>query len=144
MMDTNPAVATEGPVIKTPPAYGETLPPMPGATPSYSNRAAMQTYPEGTPVEESNLGLVLDVELNVLLRFGQRQLSLREVLDLKCGSVVELDRRVDEPVELLLDGRVIARGEAAIVDGNYGLRVTEVVQSATSSRLYHQARSTEP
>ena len=100
--------------------------------------------PEGAPVDESNLGLVLDVELKVLLRFGQRQLTLREVLDLKCGSVVELDRRVDEPVELLLDGRVIARGEAAIVDGNYGLRVTEIVQPATTVRMARPARSTEP
>ena len=70
----------------------------------------------------------MDVELNVTLRFGQRQLSLREVMDLTSGSVVELDREVDEPVELMLDGRVIARGEAVIVDGNYGVRVTEVLQ----------------
>ena len=82
--------------------------------------------------DEANLGMVLDVELNVLLRFGQQKLSLREVLDLTTGSVIELDRRVDDPVELLLDGRVIARGEAAIVDGNYGMRVTEIVQPASS------------
>ena len=84
--------------------------------------------PENTPIDENNLELVLDVELNAVLRFGQRQLTLREVLGLKCGSVIELDRRVDEPVELLIDGRVIARGEASIVDGNYGLRVTEIVR----------------
>jgi flagellar motor switch protein FliN/FliY len=69
------------------------------------------------------------VELNVSLRFGQRQLPLRDVLELTSGSVVELDRLVDEPVELLLDGKVVARGEAIIVDGNYGLRVTEVPQA---------------
>jgi flagellar motor switch protein FliN/FliY len=78
---------------------------------------------------QSNLDLVMDVELNVTLRFGQRKLSLREVLDLSSGAVVELDREVDEPVELILDGRVIARGEAVIVGGNYGLRVTQVLQS---------------
>jgi flagellar motor switch protein FliN/FliY len=43
--------------------------------------------------------------------------------------VVELDRQVDEPVELILDGRVIARGEAVIIDGNYGLRVTQVLHT---------------
>lgn len=75
-----------------------------------------------------NLRLVMDVELNVSLRFGQRQLPLREVLELTNGSVIELDRMVDEPVEMLLDGKVIARGEAVIVDGNYGLRVTEISQ----------------
>ncbi len=76
----------------------------------------------------ANLDLVLDVALNVTLRFGQRQLALREVLDLTSGSVVELDRQVDEPVELVLDGRVVARGEAVIIDGNYGMRITQVLQ----------------
>jgi len=80
----------------------------------------------------SNLKMVMDVELNVSLRFGQRQLTLREVLDLASGSVVELDRTVDEPVELFLDGRLIARGEAVVVDGNYGLRVTEIPQPLAS------------
>ena len=75
-----------------------------------------------------------------MLRFGQRSLTLREVLDLKCGSVIELDRRVDEPVELLLDGRVIARGNAAIVDGNYGLQITEVLQTEPSARAADLAR----
>jgi len=78
--------------------------------------------------EQFNLTLVMDVELNVTLRFGQRQLALREVLELTSGSVVELDRQVDEPVELLLEGKVIAKGEAVVIDGNYGLRVTEVPQ----------------
>jgi flagellar motor switch protein FliN/FliY len=76
----------------------------------------------------ANLDLVMDVELNVTLRFGQRQLALREVLELASGSVVELDRQVDEPIELILDGKVVARGEAVIIDGNYGMRVTQVLQ----------------
>jgi flagellar motor switch protein FliN/FliY len=83
-----------------------------------------------------NLNLVMDVELNVTLRFGQRKLTLREVLDLASGSVVELDRQVEEPVELLLDGVVIARGEAVVIDGNYGLRVTEVSRAVTAPVLH--------
>ncbi len=86
--------------------------------------------------DSANLQMVMDVELNVSLRFGQRQLPLREVLELSSGSVVELDRMVDEPVELLLDGRVIARGEAVIVDGNYGLRVTEIPQPVASHLMH--------
>jgi flagellar motor switch protein FliN/FliY len=85
--------------------------------------------------EQVNLKLVLDVELNVTLRFGQRQLTLREVLELTSGSVIELDRQVEEPVELLLEGKVIARGEAVVIDGNYGLRVTEVAQNISSPML---------
>jgi len=85
-------------------------------------------FPDAAGSEAANLDIVMDVELNVTLRFGQRQLALREVLELTSGSVVELDRQVDEPVELILDGRVVARGEAVIVDGNYGMRVTQLVQ----------------
>jgi flagellar motor switch protein FliN/FliY len=69
---------------------------------------------------------VAALKYNVTLRFGQRLLTLREILDLTTGSVVELDRQVEEPIELILDGKVIARGEAVVIDGNYGLRVTEV------------------
>jgi flagellar motor switch protein FliN/FliY len=88
------------------------------------------------PIDAANLKLVMDVELTMSLRFGQRQLPLRDVLELASGSVIELDRQVDDPVELLLDGKVIARGEAVIVDGNYGLRVTEVPQPIASQLGY--------
>lgn len=90
------------------------------------------TESEKPVMESANLDLVMDVELNVSLRFGQCKLPLREVLDLASGSVIELDRDVDDPVELLLDGKVIARGEAVIVDGNYGLRVIEIPQPIAS------------
>ena len=90
----------------------------------------------GFAIDPTNLKLVMDVELNMSLRFGQRQLPLRDVLELASGSVIELDRLVDDPVELLLDGKVIARGEAVIVDGNYGLRVTEVPQPIASQLGY--------
>jgi flagellar motor switch protein FliN/FliY len=93
---------------------------VPSATPFVFSQAAESTG--------ANLDLVMEVELNVTLRFGQRQLALREVLELASGSVVELDRQVDEPIELILDGKVVARGEAVIIDGNYGMRVTQVLQ----------------
>jgi flagellar motor switch protein FliN len=74
----------------------------------------------------ANVGLLMDVELAVSLRFGSKRLLLRDVLELGPGAVVELDRQVNEPVDLLLDGRLLARGEVVIMDGNYALRVTEV------------------
>ena len=87
--------------------------------------------PSATPsnpmVTESNLDLLLGVGLNLTLRFGQRVLTLREILDLGSGSVVELDRQVQEPADLLLGDKLVARGEVVIVDGNYGVRVTEVI-----------------
>jgi flagellar motor switch protein FliN/FliY len=108
---------------------GQMLAALGGAAPT-SNTTTAQTT-----VDSDNLKLVMDVELNVSLRFGQRQLPLREVLELTSGSVIELDRMVDEPVELLLDGKLIARGEAVIVDGNYGLRITEIPQPVASHFL---------
>ncbi len=76
--------------------------------------------------DKVNLDLLMDAELAVTLRFGSRRLLLREVLDLNPGAVIDLDRQVQEPVDLLLDGRVLARGEVVVMDGNYGLRITEV------------------
>jgi len=90
--------------------------------------AVAQTAPPSAPVAtESNLDLLLGVGLSLTLRFGQRVLTLREILDLGSGSVVELDRQVQEPADLLLGDRLVARGEVVIVDGNYGVRVTEVI-----------------
>lgn len=71
----------------------------------------------------------MNVDLAVTLRFGSRRLLLREVLDLNPGAVVELDRQVEEPVDVLLDGRLVARGEVVVMDGNYGVRVTEIAPS---------------
>ena len=98
-----------------------------------SPASATNLPPSGAPpavpvVTETNLALLLDVALDASLRFGQKQMLFKEVLDLRPGSVIELDRRVNEPAELLVAGRVIAKGEVVVVDGNYGLRITEVAQ----------------
>jgi flagellar motor switch protein FliN len=76
--------------------------------------------------ESKKLELLLDVNLALTLRFGQRDLTLREILDLNAGSVIELDRAVEEPAELLLGDKVIARGQVVTVDGNYGIRITDM------------------
>ena len=75
---------------------------------------------------EDRLEVLRHVELAVSMRFGGRRMLLKDILDLCAGSIVELDQQVQEPVDLLLDGRLIARGEVVVVDGNYGLRITEV------------------
>ncbi|MGA9527476.1 MAG: flagellar motor switch protein FliN [Terriglobales bacterium] len=77
-------------------------------------------------VDGKNLDLLLDVNLALTLRFGQRDMTLREVLELSSGAVIELDRHVEEPADLLLGDRVIARGQVVIVDGNYGIKITEL------------------
>ena len=75
---------------------------------------------------EINIDLLMDVELDATLRFGERQMLLRDVLELSPGAVVELDRQINDLVDLLVGSKVVARGEVVVVDGNYGLRVTEM------------------
>ena len=96
--------------------------------------AATSAIPLPPPLEDSRakLGLLMDVELAVTLRFGGKRLLLREILDLNPGSVIELDREVQEPVDMLLDGRLVARGEVVVINGDYGLRITEVSPAPSS------------
>jgi flagellar motor switch protein FliN len=77
--------------------------------------------------------LLLDVELEAALRFGCREMPLSEILDLGPGDVVQLDRHVSDPVDLIIGDKIVARGEVVLVNGNFGLRVTEV--SAPRKRL---------
>jgi flagellar motor switch protein FliN len=86
--------------------------------------------PTGTPLE-----LLLDVPLEATIRFGERQLLLREVLAAVPGSVIELDRELQEPADLLVSGRLIARGEVVVVNGHFGLRITELSSAAPSGPL---------
>jgi len=72
------------------------------------------------------LELLLDVELEASLRFGAREMPLGEILDLGPGDVVELDRHVTDPVDLIVGDKIVARGEVVLVNGSFGLRVTEV------------------
>lgn len=71
-------------------------------------------------------GILLDIELEATLQFGSRELPLREVLELGPGDVVELDRHVSEPVDLVVGDRIVARGEVVVQNGNFALRITEV------------------
>jgi flagellar motor switch protein FliN len=97
------------------------------AKPVVNHSTSVPPSPEQSKIK---LDLLMDVELAVTLRFGSRRLLLREVLDLIPGAVVDLDRQVAEPVDVLLDGRLVARGDIVVLDGNYGVRVTEVVPAS--------------
>jgi flagellar motor switch protein FliN len=74
----------------------------------------------------SGVELLLDIELDASLRFGCREMPLGEILELGPGDVVQLDRHVTDPVDLIVGDKIVARGEVVLVSGNFGLRVTEV------------------
>ena len=74
-----------------------------------------------------NLEVLLDVDLDLSVSFGKTELVLEDVLQLSSGSIVELNRSANDPVDVLVNNSIVARGEVVVVDGNYGIRVTEVV-----------------
>lgn len=110
------------PEVKEPPAQKTQAPPPPPPAPK-----AEPPPPAPSSGRSPNLELLLDVKLDATIRFGQKQMLLRDILELHPGAAVALDRQVQEPVELLVGGRVVAQGEVVIVDGNYGLRITEIL-----------------
>ena len=87
----------------------------------------------------STLDLLLDVEMPVSVSFGRTQVRIQDILKLITGSIIELDRAISEPVEVIVNNCVIARGEVVVVEGNYGVRITEVMsrqQRLQESRRY--------
>jgi flagellar motor switch protein FliN len=72
--------------------------------------------------------LLLEIELDATLQFGSRELQLKDVLALGLGDVLELNRHVSEPVDLVVGDRIVARGEVVIVAGNFALLVTSVAE----------------
>jgi flagellar motor switch protein FliN/FliY len=79
------------------------------------------------PEKSRTLDLLMEVELPVSVSFGRAQLPLRDVLKLTSGSIVELNRTISDPVEIIVNNCVIARGEVVVVEGNYGVRIHQVI-----------------
>ncbi len=75
----------------------------------------------------TNLNLVLDVPVNLAVELGSCQLPMREVLQLNTGSVVQLNKSADAPVELFVNGKLVARGEVVVVEDRFGVKITEVL-----------------
>ncbi len=76
-----------------------------------------------------NLDLVLDVPVNLTVELGGCKLPMADVLQLNVGSVVQLDKPATEPVDLLVNGKLIARGEVVVLEDRFGLKITELVSA---------------
>jgi flagellar motor switch protein FliN/FliY len=97
---------------------------------------------ELSPRASSTLNLLMDVELPVSVSFGRTRVRVQEILKLITGSIIELDRSISEPVEVIVNNCVVARGEVVVVDGNYGVRINEVMSK--KERLQESRRSLLP
>lgn len=126
-------------LVEAPPPPAETPAQAPAAS---SVSAALATPPRqapaaagpAVPMEAGNLDLLLDIQLPVVVRMGQTEMQMGELLKLTPGSILELNRSADAPVELLVNGKLIARGEVVVVDGNFAFRITEIESRANRIR----------
>jgi flagellar motor switch protein FliN/FliY len=108
------------------------------AAPQYSpdELAEGQQADERTPADV-NLDLVLDIPVEVSLRVGSTDISIRDLVSLVEGSVIALDQDAGEPMDVLVNGTLIAHGEIVIVDDQYGVRLTDVVSPAERIEQLH-------
>lgn len=101
--------------------------------------APVQTLPakqeQTTLVPSDKMDVVLDMEMPLVVRFGRTVMSLRALSALGPGSIVDMERSPDEPVQMLVGDQVIARGEVVVVGGNYGVRVTDLVSPTERARV---------
>lgn len=81
-----------------------------------------------------NLDVILDIELPLSVRFGHTEMSLHELTRIGPGSVIDLGRSPEDPVDVLVHGRLVARGEVVVVSGNYGVRITDLISAADRLR----------
>ena len=80
--------------------------------------------------EQADIGLLMDVDLRMTVELGSTTCTIREVLDIDAGAVIELDQLAGEPVAILVNHKPIARGEVVVIDNNFGVRVTEIIGRA--------------
>ncbi|MFU8836926.1 MAG: flagellar motor switch protein FliN [Thiohalomonadaceae bacterium] len=87
---------------------------------------------EGRPLsaDEVNMDVILDIPVTIAMEIGRTRINIRNLLQLNQGSVVELDRLAGEPLDVLVNGTLIAHGEVVVVNEKYGIRLTDVISPA--------------
>ena len=121
-----PAAAAAAPMMASAAPYG-----MGGARVAQGVpvQAAQFTPLSTTPVQvnEANIGLILDVPLQVTVELGRTKKSIKDILELSNGSIVELDKLAGESVDIHVNGKLLAKGEVVVIDENFGVRITDIV-----------------
>jgi flagellar motor switch protein FliN len=103
-------------------------------TPSESSPISAAEATQGAP-NFLAAPLLMDIKLPIRVRMGGKQLSLRAITQLASGSVIELDCSADDPVQIVVNDRIIAEGEVVVVSGNYGVRVTRLAGASAAPQV---------
>ena len=121
----NTTTKTNSPGDGSAPASGE-------GEPGYERAHLNTLHPEGGAPgsEDANLEMILDVSVTISMEIGRAFISIRNLLQLNQGSVVELDRLAGEPMDVLVNGTLVAHGEVVVVNEKFGIRLTDVVSPA--------------
>lgn len=112
------------------PVYSQ---PAPQPKPQLAANVAVQPVqfaplkPAGMSATDTNINLIMDVPLQVTVELGRTRKLIRDILELTPGSVIELDKLAGEPVDILVNGKLIAKGEVVVIDENFGVRITDIV-----------------
>ncbi len=110
------------------PPYG--MPPMQQAAPINIQPAQFQSFAGGAPGASApaNIDLIMDVALQVTVELGRTKKSISEVLDFAPGTIIELDKVAGEPVEVFVNGKMVAKGEVVVIEESFGVRITEIIK----------------
>ncbi|MGO4864932.1 flagellar motor switch phosphatase FliY [Ligilactobacillus ruminis] len=104
--------------------------PQPKQPPVEVSQPSFQTLDGHAQVEGDNLDLLMDIPLNLSVVLGTSKKSVRDILSLNTGSVIELERLTDEPLDILLNGKLIAQGEVVVINDNFGVRITNILSQS--------------
>ena len=104
--------------------------PQPKQPPVEVSQPSFQTLDGHAQVEGDNLDLLMDIPLNLSVVLGTSKKSVREILSFNTGSVIELDKLTDEPLDILLNGKLIAQGEVVVINDNFGVRITNILSQS--------------
>jgi flagellar motor switch protein FliN/FliY len=112
---------------------GMSMPAMGGMMPAMGASANVQAVqfpnlmPRPTAQEQGNIGLIMDVFMEMTVELGRTRKLIKDILGMGEGTIIELDKLAGEPVDILVNHKLIAKGEVVVIDENFGVRVTEIV-----------------
>ena len=120
------------------PAMQQPMGAMPGGMPMYGMPQDLSIQPAQfqsfMPMQNldgiapENIDLIMDVPLEVTVELGRTSKSIKEILDFSPGTIIELDKLAGEPIDVLVNGKFVAKGEVVVIEENFGIRVTEIIK----------------
>lgn len=85
--------------------------------------------PQDILQQKENIGIIMDVPLEVSVELGRTHKKIKEILEFSPGTIIELDKLAGEPIDILVNGKFVAKGEVVVIDENFGIRITDIISA---------------